>query len=117
MKKPVFDIENYKGVKVAMHCPTEENAYCFLEYLQSIGKKWCDGVEYDGRNTMWYEYKEDTAYAFNEGKYADVNFYFEHNCLVIHFDDFIFPKQNELYKIDSDDSEAFGEFMSDFIIT
>lgn len=113
--KQVFDIENYENIKVVMLCPTKENAEDFLEYLQSIGRKWCDGINYNSRETMWDEYKEKTCYAFNEGRYADIDYYTRKNFLVIRFDDFTMPT-SELYKIDKDDSVVFEGFMSDFVV-
>lgn len=34
-----FDANDYKG-RYAMHCATEKEANIFLEYLDSIGRKW-----------------------------------------------------------------------------
>ena len=36
-----FNIEDYKG-KYAMHCKTEEAAKDFCNYLDSLGRKWCN---------------------------------------------------------------------------
>lgn len=113
--KTVFDITKYKDVNVVMHCPTKSSAEAFLEHLDSVGREWCDGIPYDARDAMWDEYEENTCYAFNEGIFGDLDDYKHRNYLYLHFFDFIMP-ENPLNKINSDDSNIFDGFISEFTI-
>lgn len=40
-----FDVNDYKGTYY-MHCKTKEESDIFLEYLNSLGRKWVDGESY-----------------------------------------------------------------------
>lgn len=82
-----FDINKYAG-KYAMHCKTEEEAKSFCNYLHNIGRKWCTGDSYKKRNS-WFYYKKDTVYNFNEGAYADVNYYKDVNYTILEWEDFM----------------------------
>ena len=90
-----FNIDDYKG-KYVMHCKTEEEAKDFCAYLDSIGRKWCDGVSYIIR-TNYEVYEENTAYAFNESCFTDVDWYHERNYTILEWSDFMnkeFTKAN-----------------------
>ena len=84
MKKK-FDINDYKG-KYVMHCDTEEKANTFCKYLDSIGRKWCDGNSYLKVNE-WNKYKKDTCYNFNYGSFCDYNHYCN-DYIILEFDNF-----------------------------
>ena len=81
-----FDIRNYPG-KYVMHCKTEEEAYDFLAYLHSIGRRWCSGDSYLVK-TRWDEYKAETAYNFNQGAFADISYYTSNGYLILEWSDF-----------------------------
>lgn len=68
--KKMFDFEKYKGHYV-MHCKTEEEAKDFCRVMHEDGRCWSDGESY-ANITAWSEYKEHTAYYFNEGKFGDI---------------------------------------------
>ena len=86
-----FNIDNY-ACKYVMHCKTEEEAKDFCNYLDSIGRIWCDGESYctyDGYNT----YKTNTAYNFNIGQFCSVDFYKTKNYTILEWSDFMKKKQ------------------------
>lgn len=81
-----FDANNYKG-KYAMHCATEKEATIFLKYLDSIGRKWTSGKKYTDQ-TYFYEERENTTYAFNQGLYGGFDWFIKEGCKVLEFTDF-----------------------------
>lgn len=109
MKKTKFDISKYTGVKVVMHCPTKDSAEEFLNHLQSIGRIWCDGIPYDGRETMWDTYKEYSCYVFNEGMFGELDDYKRRNYLVLNFYDFIMP-ESVAYSVEQELDNFIKEF-------
>jgi hypothetical protein len=82
-----FDINKYRGAFV-MHCKTEEEARDFCNYLHSIGKEWWGGESYLF-DTQWHKYKEDTAYNFNTGVFADIPYYRHYNYTILEWEDFM----------------------------
>lgn len=82
-----FDIKNYPG-NYAMHCKTEEEARDFLKYLDSIGKKWCNGSSYIN-DINYSQYHENTAYAFNHGQYARTSWYEDHGYKILEWSNFM----------------------------
>lgn len=65
-----FNIDDYPG-RVVMHCPTLESATIFCGYLASAGRLWVSGSSYT-EDTLWEYAKENTVYAFNEGRRGDI---------------------------------------------
>ena len=86
-----FNINDYKG-KYVMHCKTEEKAKDFCDYLHSIGKKWCDGLEYSER-TNWFQHTAETCYNFNEGSYSRCQYYKENGYTILEWEDFMGKKE------------------------
>lgn len=82
-----FDINNYKGNYV-MHCKTKDEAREFLDYLNSVGKKWQDGEAYSKKNIYWHWGKENTCYNFNEGRLADKKYYLSKDFTILEWSDF-----------------------------
>ena len=82
-----FNIDDYKGEYV-MHCKTEEEAKNFLFYLDSIGKKWCDGNSYL-RGTKWYDYGPYTVYYFNKGTYGGIHYAEDNGYKILEWSDFM----------------------------
>lgn len=82
-----FNIDDYKG-KYAMHCKTEEEARDFCEYLHNVGRKWRSGDNYK-ENVEYSGYKNKTAYSFNEGSFADSNWYQERGYTILEWSDFM----------------------------
>jgi hypothetical protein len=82
-----FNIDDYKG-KYVMHCKTEEEANDFLDYLDSIGKKWCSGRSYLC-NTCWHYYTTDTIYNFNTDSYCDIKCAKQHHYTILEWSDFM----------------------------
>lgn len=85
--KMKFNIDDYKGNYV-MHCKTEKEARDFLDYLDSIGKKWCSGKSYLG-NTNWGIYTSNTIYEFNHGSYADTSYAERYGYTILEWSDFM----------------------------
>lgn len=67
-----FNIEDYPGNYV-MHCPTEESAEAFTNYLHQTGRKWNDGQSYYPNNSNYCRYQEKTLYYFNAGLLGSIN--------------------------------------------
>ena len=67
----IFDIDDYEseyGTSIAMACRTEEDARCFLAYLDSVGRKWCNGQKYDENDTHFdVAIDVGVVYYFNAG--------------------------------------------------
>lgn len=84
-----FNIKDYPG-KYAMHCKTEEEARSFCDYLKSIGQSWRYGQSYE--NTNWNTNRRDTAYNFNYGLYASVQYYQLNGYTILEWEDFMKKK-------------------------
>jgi hypothetical protein len=84
-----FDIKEYEhlGGDVAMRCQTFESAIIFLEYLDSVGKRWCSGHSYN-KVDRWGDYEEDTCYFFNIGEFCDLDWCETQGYQILEFDDF-----------------------------
>lgn len=65
VKKVVMNLDDYKG-SYAMHCPTEELAKLFCDFLDENGRKWENGENYKDE-TKWDLFRTDNIYLFNEG--------------------------------------------------
>lgn len=97
-----FDINEYKG-KFVVHCGTAEGAELFLRYLDSVGATWYDGKSYL-TNTNWQEYKRQTCYAFNLGKFGSKDYYAKRGYTILEIYDFDWtdvPEHVELFKLGS----------------
>lgn len=105
-----FDISEYPG-QYAMHCSTREDAEIFLSFLQSLGKRWCDGASYS--NTNFGNYEERTAYSFNEGKFGTDLWYKDHNFTVLEFEDFDW---DDFTPLSNRDLKRIDNFFSQFVI-
>lgn len=106
-----FDISEYHG-RYAMHCSTREDAETFLNFLQNIGKRWCDGTKYS--HTNYESYEERTAYAFNEGKFGTDSWYKEHSYTVLEFEDFDWD--DDFTPLSNRDLKRIDNFFSQFVI-
>lgn len=80
-KKPVFDIDNYKG-DYAMHCTNKEDSITFCSFLHSINKP------YYIHSTFWNKFGKETCYLFNEGLYDSKSQLLEENYKILEFSDF-----------------------------
>ena len=84
-----FNINDYQGDNVCMHCATEDEANTFLAFLDSIGKTWCNGQSYLDY-PRYDDYGEDTCYFFNEGTYDSLQYARDAGWQVLDFADFEF---------------------------
>ena len=96
---PYFNLDDYTQEDVVMHCPDEDSADIFTEYLHEHGRKWNNGDTY--LNNAHYETMTDrTCYAFNTGMYSRRKYYEENNYLILNFYDFewdaLNPNQSDL---------------------
>lgn len=87
-----FNINDYEG-KYVMHCKTEEEAEVFCRYLDSVGRKWCNGISYLQENE-WIIYTDQTCYAFNQSMYGSVFFLTDRNYTILEFSDFEWDDSN-----------------------
>ena len=100
-----FDIAQYDG-RYAMHCKTLEDAQTFTSYLTRMGRCWCSKESYQN-NLHYNEHKSETAYNFNYGKIADVEWYLENGYTVLEFEDFDWddditpPSSRDLQRLDN----------------
>ena len=81
-----FNIEDYKG-NYAMHCKTEEESKDFCRYLDSLGRKWDNGIKYTELN-FWDISKDNTCYSFNYGRCASLSYYETNGYTVLEWSDF-----------------------------
>lgn len=91
--KKIFNIEDYIGEKVAMHCDTEEKAKVFCNYLDKLGKFWRSGYRYS-EYTLWEHYGTNTCYNFVRGTHFDLSYFQRSDYMILEFDDFIFDDEN-----------------------
>lgn len=92
-----FNIEDYKG-KYVMHCKTEEEAKDFCNYLDSLGRKWCDGTKYT-EMTHWNFEKDKTCYDFNLGVYGSIEYFYNKKYQILEWGDFM-TNNNKFTKAD-----------------
>lgn len=92
-----FNIEDYKG-KYVMHCKTEEEAKDFCRYLDSIGRKWCDGTKYT-EMIHWNFDKDKTCYDFNLGVYNSIEYFYNKKYQILEWGDFM-TNNNKFTKAD-----------------
>lgn len=59
---------------IVVHLRTQEQADTFSTWLNSKGKKWCNGKSYVDKR-VWWRYKENTCYSPYQGSFADTEFY------------------------------------------
>ena len=86
-----FNIEDYKG-KYVMHCKTEEEAKDFCNYLDSLGRKWCNNKKYTEEN-YWRYYKDEICYDFNnDNAYSGTESFIRHNYKILEWSDFMDKK-------------------------
>ena len=79
-----FNIDDYPyNSDVVMHCSTEEEAECFLCFLDSIGMSWSDGSSLS-KETLFQDHGSESCYSFTnkrsgrshrEVRYGDRSFY------------------------------------------
>lgn len=67
-------IEEIMDRNAVIHCDTEEKAKLLLEYLHSIGRKWCSGKSYIEEN-HYSSYGDQTCYAIYLGQYGSLGWY------------------------------------------
>lgn len=82
-----FNIEDYKGNYV-IHCKTEEEAKDFCNYLDSLGRKWCNNKKYTEEN-YWQYYQDETCYDFNDNSFNAKYFFVGHNYKILEWGDFM----------------------------
>ena len=95
--KPLFCADDY-DLNTAMHCKTEEEAQIFLDYLDSVGKRWSSGDSYLDK-TLW-EYGGQTCYYFNQGCVGRIETLLRNKRLILEFDDFNWSNNDEYREVD-----------------
>ena len=70
-----FDITNYKGEKVVVHCKTLNEAVEF-----------CSLTNQTYKIDWWFDYKEETCYDLNRKEYSNIKFYLEHNYTILEWE-------------------------------
>ena len=88
-----FNIDDFSNDDYVMHCNTKEKAEVFLKYLDSIGRKWSNGVSYLAVND-WDVHGNDTVYHFNIDMYGSCDFI--NPSLILEFDAFDWSERQPL---------------------
>jgi len=81
-------LSDYKGQKVVVNCPTEQEDLEFRKLMHSEGLKWWTGRSYL-QITNWSNYKENTCYYFNDGEFSDIDFYKQKGYTILPASDFL----------------------------
>ena len=92
--KRKFNIDDFSHGTYVMHCNTKEKAVVFLKYLDSIGRKWRNGVSYLAANE-WDDYGDATVYYFNMGMYSSYNSV-SSSHIILEFDAFDWSERQPL---------------------
>ncbi len=110
-----FKLENYTDDKIVMHCPTEEQARIFLNFLHKNGRKWVSGKTYS-ENTRHQAYGSETCYYFNRGSYESLEYFQQEGFIILEFDDFLWEGYVNTDDITTDKSsdEKMNKFLSLF---
>lgn len=113
MAEFIFPINDYKDTedqRFAMHCESEEEARIFLEFLDSIGRRWASGESYTNHNNYFYRYRDHgPCYYFNEGRVGSVESASITDAIILEFSDLLIDDSG----FDVDKS-ALDEFLSAF---
>ena len=88
-----FDINSYQGSNTAMCCRSYEEVICFAEYLDSVGRQWCNGKSYTDHNPQYQLVTDDDGFCFifNEGFWDHESVLkntYNKECQIIYFSDF-----------------------------
>lgn len=99
--KPIVDtvflselsLNELKGKKVVVHCPTEELAKQVLMIFHNNGMKWRGGQSY-AQITDWNSYASKTCYSIDSNTLSDIEFYQRHLYTIISAEDFLKTNSN-----------------------
>lgn len=80
-----LDFDKYKDDRYAIHCDSQEKANILVEVLDKLGREWNSGRSY-AAYSFWNDYKENTVYYFNKGKYGKIGA--TNRRFILEFDDF-----------------------------
>ena len=105
-----FPIEEFTETDVCMHCSTEEEANAFLEFLNSIGRRWASGDSYLSHNNF-SDYNSGTCYYFNQGLYGSFHNATARGRTVLEFSDYLIDEE----ELEIDDA-SLNEFFSSFAL-
>lgn len=108
----IFNLRDYKQGRYAMRCPDHEKARIFLRYLHDNGRTWTQGVSYLKQDN-YDVYRENTCYSFNDGTFADTNYFVTHEWEILSFDDFEWDDFCDL-EVTEKDNQEFNQFISQF---
>ena len=109
-----FNFEDYTDINCVMHCPEEWMAEVFCDYMHEHGREWCSGQSYKQRN-LYETNKENTVYAFNQGKYGNLHYHKSRGDTILEFSDF-FGGLNSNMCIDNSDAEKIDAFLNNFTL-
>lgn len=91
MKVIKFNLADYVGKNVAIHCPQHWQSELFCNFLHNAGKRWRSGQTYE-RIDHWFHYKEYTVYYFNSGTYGYLGELLDEPCTVLDISEFIYDE-------------------------
>lgn len=110
-----FNIDDYPGASRTMICRSEYEAESFLRYLDSMGRKWCNGQSYiEVSNFPTQSENPMIGYLFNEGQYSVEVFMREaiSDGSALYYSDFFWDCGMD--DIDPSDAEELSNFLGQF---
>lgn len=107
-----FNIDNYKYTNdVVMWCKDEAEAAVFEKYLDSVGRKWCNGASYvNGSIEYMHDYP---CFRFGEGTRCSLDSAFEQGWEILKLEDYIWD--DELI-VSREAFQAQTDFLKEFAI-
>ena len=115
-----FDINSYQGSNTVMCCRSYEEVICFAEYLDSVGRRWCNGKYYT-EHTIQYQLADEEngfCFVFNQGlwdrEYA-LKEASNEEWQIIYFSDFSWDKVDSDNTIHFEESSEIDEFLNQYI--
>jgi len=79
-----------------VHCSTLEESLAICQLMNDKGLKWRSDESYLDKNN-WKDFKENTCYCPNSGKYCDLNYFKRNNYNIIPAS--VFLNSNTNYEI------------------
>lgn len=81
-----YKISDYvRNNRVAINCSSEKDAKELLEIAHNSGGMWINGDSYLEK-INWNEYKKDTCYCLNGGRYGHINYYVDESIRILFYE-------------------------------
>lgn len=81
-----YRISDYvRNNRIAINCSSEKDAKQLLEIAHNSGGMWINGDSYLEK-INWNEYKKDTCYCLNGGRYGHINYYVDESIRILFYE-------------------------------